>query len=59
MRKTMDVDDDLKARIDKLRKERSMSMKVIVNEVLRLGLREVEEEHKRGTASSSSSHSVE
>ncbi|MEA2980266.1 MAG: hypothetical protein QOF09_2089 [Alphaproteobacteria bacterium] len=46
MRKTIDVDDDLKALIDKLRKERSMSMKVIVNEALRRGL-EIEEKRER------------
>jgi hypothetical protein len=46
MRKTIDIDDDLKALIDKLRKEHNTSMKVIVNDALRRGL-EIEENRER------------
>jgi hypothetical protein len=46
VRWTVDIDDDLKAEIDRLRKERGVSMKVIVNEAMRLGLDEVEKEQK-------------
>jgi len=43
VRKTVEIDDDLKAAIDMLRRERGQSMKVIVNELLRLGFSDLEE----------------
>jgi metal-responsive CopG/Arc/MetJ family transcriptional regulator len=46
VRKTVDIDDDLKAEIDKLRNERGLSMKEIINEAMRLGLREIEKERE-------------
>ncbi len=54
--KTVDVDDDLKAVIDKLRQERNTSMKVIVNEALRRGLREFEVNRRPRNASATKPH---
>jgi hypothetical protein len=42
IRKTVEINDDLKAAIDALRKERGQSMKAVVNELLRLGLSDME-----------------
>jgi hypothetical protein len=55
VRWTVDIDDELKAEIDRLRKERGVSMKVIVNEAMRLGLDEVEKEKKAPQAPGRSS----
>jgi Arc/MetJ family transcription regulator len=44
MRKTIEIDDDLKALIDKLRTERGDSMKKIVNDALRRGLDDIEQD---------------
>jgi hypothetical protein len=43
-RKTVAIDDDLRIEIDRLRNERGVSMKVVVNEALRRGLDKIEEE---------------
>ena len=43
MRKTVDIEDDLKDLIDKLRKECGESMKTIVNDALRRGLLKMQE----------------
>ena len=42
MRKTVNIDDDLKAEIDRLRGKRGVSMKEVLNDALRCGLREIE-----------------
>ncbi len=51
MRKTVEIQDDLKEQIDRLRIERGESMKKIVNDALRRGLLEMGEwpqaEHER------------
>jgi len=47
MRKTVEIDDELKVQIDRLREERGESMKQIVNQALRRGLRVIEEQKRR------------
>lgn len=39
MRTTVDLDDDVAAALERLRRERSLGLSAAVNEVLRLGLR--------------------
>ncbi len=41
MRTTLSLDDDVAAEIERLRRERQLSYKELVNEALRLGLRQV------------------
>lgn len=50
MRTTLTIDDDNTAAIERLRAERGDSLKELVNEALRRGLRELEEppKHPRG-----------
>ena len=43
MRTTLTLDDDVAAGIERLRSEKDASLKDIVNEALRLGLREMRE----------------
>jgi hypothetical protein len=43
MRTTLTLDPDVAARIERLRAERQDSLKELVNEALRLGLRQIEE----------------
>lgn len=43
MRTTLSLDDDVAAWIDRLRTERAASLKVVVNEALRLGLDRMEQ----------------
>ncbi len=47
VRKTVDIDDDLRAKIDQLRKEHGLSTKQIVNDAMRLGLREIAEKERQ------------
>jgi Ribbon-helix-helix protein, copG family len=41
MRTTLAIDDDNTARLERLRKERDLSLKEVVNEAIRLGLNEM------------------
>jgi len=41
MRTTLTIDDDVAAEIERLRKDRDVSLKSLVNEVLRAGLRQL------------------
>jgi predicted transcriptional regulator len=41
MRTTLTLDDDNAARLERLRKERDLSLKEVVNEAVRLGLNEI------------------
>jgi Ribbon-helix-helix protein, copG family len=43
MRTTLTLDDDVAVRVEHLRRERQASMKEIVNEAIRLGLRAMDE----------------
>lgn len=43
MRTTLTLDDDVAARLERLRAERGRTLKEVVNEALRLGLRALEE----------------
>ena len=47
MRTTLSLDDDVAALLEKLRKERDGSFKVLVNEALRRGLLELSRPEKR------------
>jgi hypothetical protein len=47
MRTTLTLDDDVAIRIERLRRERDVSLKEIVNDVLRQGLREMPTKRKR------------
>ncbi|MGE0104922.1 MAG: CopG family transcriptional regulator [Blastocatellales bacterium] len=42
MRTSLRLDEDVAAAIEKLRKDRKMSLEEIINEALRLGLRQME-----------------
>jgi hypothetical protein len=42
MRTTLTLDDDVAAELERLRKTRDASLKEVVNDVLRLGLREID-----------------
>jgi hypothetical protein len=46
MRTTLTIDDDVAAALQRLRKSREISLKEIVNEVLRRGLRDLNEPQK-------------
>jgi len=41
MRTTLTIDEDNAARLERMRKERDLSLKEVVNEALRLGLNEM------------------
>ena len=41
MRTTLTIDPDIAVQIERLRRERNLPLKVIVNEVMRKGLREI------------------
>jgi hypothetical protein len=47
MRTTLTIDDDVAARLERLRRSRSTSLKDLVNEALRRGLREMEARPKK------------
>jgi predicted flavoprotein YhiN len=47
MRTTLTIDDDVAAELDRLRRTRDARMKDLVNDVLRLGLREMTDRPKR------------
>jgi hypothetical protein len=47
MRTTLTIDDDVAAELDRLRREREGSLKDIVNDVLRHGLREIRSQSKQ------------
>lgn len=47
MRTTLTIDDDVAAQLDRLRRERRQSLKDIVNDALRRGLREMQVRAKR------------
>ena len=42
MRTTLTLDDDVAAKLEQLRHKQDTSLKAVVNEALRLGLREIE-----------------
>lgn len=46
MRTTLTIDDDVAVQIERLRRSRDASLKDVVNEVLRRGLRETQESSK-------------
>jgi hypothetical protein len=46
MRTTLTIDDDVAVRLERLRKERDASLKEIINELLRRGLRDTSEPRK-------------
>lgn len=41
MRTTLTIDDDIAVEIERLRREREQSLRVLINDVLRRGLREI------------------
>jgi hypothetical protein len=47
MRTTLTLDDDVAIRLERMRKERDLDLKKIVNEALRRGLAEIEAPRKR------------
>ncbi len=47
MRTTLTLDDDVAAEIEQLRRQREQSLKDVVNDVLRRGLREMQSRPKR------------
>ena len=47
MRTTLTIDDDVAAELERLRRTRDARMKDLVNDALRLGLREMTERPKR------------
>ena len=47
MRTTLTLDDDVAAALERLRKKNDASLKDVVNDVLRRGLREVNQPQKR------------
>lgn len=48
MRTTLTLEDDVAARLERLRKERDGSLKAVVNELLRRGLDAVDREDESG-----------
>jgi hypothetical protein len=48
VRTTLTIDDDIAVQLHRLRKTRNTNLKVLVNEALRRGLREMTEPAKRG-----------
>ena len=48
MRTTLTIDDDVAAALERLRKQRDVSLKQIVNEALRKGISELNHRRKRG-----------
>ncbi len=46
MRKTLTIDDDIAARLEKLRQKRDASLKDVVNDALRCGLDRLEKSRK-------------
>ena len=50
MRTTLTLDEDVTAAIEKLRKTRKMSLKEIINEALRRGIRQMESKPARRKA---------
>lgn len=50
MRTTLTIDDDIAAVLERLRKRRDVSLKGLVNEVLREGLRHIDAPPKRRAA---------
>jgi hypothetical protein len=48
MRTTLTIDDDVAAALERLRKQRDVSLKQIVNEALRKGIGELHQRRKRG-----------
>jgi hypothetical protein len=49
MRTTLTIDEDLARQIDRLRREKDLSLRAVVNEALRKGLREMSAPKKSGT----------
>jgi hypothetical protein len=47
MRTTLTIDDDVAITLDRLRREREASLKEVINEALRRGLRDMEDPPKR------------
>ena len=47
MRTTLTIDDDVAAMLERVRKRRDVGLKVLVNEALRLGLRDMDARPKR------------
>jgi hypothetical protein len=47
MRTTLTIDDDNAARLERLQRERKLSLKEVVNEAIRLGLNEMAQPPKR------------
>jgi hypothetical protein len=47
MRTTLTIDDDVAVELDRLRRNRDMSLKVLVNELLRRGLKDMATKPKR------------
>jgi len=58
MRTTLTLEPDVAARIERLRAERPVSLKDLVNEALRLGLRHIEEPPKEAGTYATSSGSL-
>lgn len=50
MRTTLTIDDDVAAEIERVRREREQNLKDVVNDALRLGLREMRARPKRRKA---------
>ena len=48
MRTTLTIDDDIAAELERLRRGRNLSRKKLVNEALRLGVREMTAPAKKG-----------
>jgi Arc/MetJ family transcription regulator len=47
MRTTLTIDDDVAAQIERLCRDRNASLKAVINDALRAGLREMEPRRKR------------
>jgi hypothetical protein len=47
VRTTLTFDDDVAVRVERLRRDRDMSLRDVVNEALRRGLRDMEQPKKR------------
>ena len=48
MRTTLTIEDDVAKLLESVRKGRNTSLKVVINEALRQGLRDMIEPHRRG-----------
>jgi hypothetical protein len=58
MRTTLTLDDDIAAQINRLRRDRNANLKEIVNEALRLGLRDMVGPPKTGRPFRTQAHAM-